>query len=398
MRKQRLRLLIPLLVLLLLSGCGGSPDPDPPAVSSDGSGAVVSAAASSETADASASGSVPDEEPPEPVRVPAAPPVEFKTANTYSEANVRSGPGTEYPVVGKVKAGAYMYVLSDPENDWTAIRRSDGIRGYIDSSLLNVRTTLIQPPPPEIAEPISEEEAYDRLMYEQENFFPDGSYWNDGGEGIPFDSATNNLDLAVSQRACNHGAGRYDCNKHFGIASVPVELTHSGQCLGFASLLSDRVFGASAPIVVHTDWDRLKVGDAIRLTTYRHSMIVLTKSEDAITIAECNADFNTCRISWGRTITREELESRDRIYITRYPEPESDGTSQVVHPVMAVSLYEEPSADSAVVTLQTPDCLLYVINSSTADWYLVETEDGYKGYVEESAVESLYNALIYESP
>ena len=43
-------------------------------------------------------------------------------------------------------------------------------------------------------------------------------------------------------------------------------------------------------------------------------------STDTITVTEVNADYENCRISWGRTITHDELYSMEgeAIFHTRY--------------------------------------------------------------------------------
>lgn len=47
-------------------------------------------------------------------------------------------------------------------------------------------------------------------------------------------------------------------------------------------------------------------------------MIVIEKGNDYIKIADVNYDLNTCKINFGRKITKEELEKQQAWYIRRY--------------------------------------------------------------------------------
>lgn len=149
--------------------------------------------------------------------------------------------------------------------------------------------------------------------------FPSGKYWNHRSAGI-----TDGRESweTVTNTPCNHAAnGIYYCNTYYGVSSVPViGDTCSWQCLGFASMLSDQLFGKNAPVRTFRDFDQLQIGDQIRLLSAEHSMVVIEKSRDSIAVAEVNADYSSCRISWGRRLSRRELEnSGGALYITRYP-------------------------------------------------------------------------------
>jgi hypothetical protein len=51
---------------------------------------------------------------------------------TGKVVNVREGPDTSFPVVGKVVYGEATEILSDPSDDWVRIRiQGDGIEGYM---------------------------------------------------------------------------------------------------------------------------------------------------------------------------------------------------------------------------------------------------------------------------
>ena len=168
------------------------------------------------------------------------------------------------------------------------------------------------PPPPS-----PEEQAREKILQLQKKF-PHGAYWNLMGVGSH--SGREAWEI-VTKTPCNHWLyGSSYCNYYYGKSSVPViGITESIQCLGFASMLSDQIFGKDAPVRMFYEFDKLRIGDQIRLTNAEHSMVVIEKTGDQITVAEVNADYSTCRISWGRKLTRRELANYGgAFYITRY--------------------------------------------------------------------------------
>ena len=85
-------------------------------------------------------------------------------------------------------------------------------------------------------------------------------------------------------------------------------------CIAFAGKVSDAVFGKSAPVKTHKNFDKIKVGDHIRIGDV-HSVIVIEKKKDSVIVAEGNYNAS---VHWGREITRSSLEE-DGFYVdTRY--------------------------------------------------------------------------------
>ena len=163
-------------------------------------------------------------------------------------------------------------------------------------------------------QPITEEEAAATLESLRDTF-PDGSYWNHMGLE-EWDEFT------VTDIPCQHDL-YWDayCNSYIGgIQELFPQFEPMEQCLGFAALLSDLVFGEDAPVSTFTDYIQLRVGDHIRLELTEHSMTVLTVAEEGITVVECNRDYEHCRISWDRFLSWEELAaySYEMECITRY--------------------------------------------------------------------------------
>lgn len=136
--------------------------------------------------------------------------------------------------------------------------------------------------------------------------FPDGMYWNKG---------------SVSNEACSHPSGRM-CNKYEGATNIAFSHYRwyelGTQCLGFASLISDCIFGADAPVHSFSDFKQVRVGDHVRMNNDTHSAIVIEKGTDYILVVECNADYKTCQITWGRKITEATLNATNSWYVTRY--------------------------------------------------------------------------------
>lgn len=97
------------------------------------------------------------------------------------------------------------------------------------------------------------------------------------------------------------------------------------QCLGYASLISDLLFGTDAPISMHHDFSKVRVGDHLRLYLWEHSMVVTEvgtdeSGEQYVYVTEVNADYENCQIQWGRKFTQQDLRRLgDILYIyTRY--------------------------------------------------------------------------------
>ena len=165
-------------------------------------------------------------------------------------------------------------------------------------------------------QPITEEEAAATLESLRDTF-PEGSYWNHVG-------VEDWDEFTVTDSPCQHDL-YWDayCNTYTGgIQELFPQFEPMEQCLGFAALLSDLVFGEDAPVSTFADYTQLRVGDHIRLELTEHSMVVLTVDGEGITVVECNSDYEHCRISWDRFLSWDDLAatSYEMECITRYEE------------------------------------------------------------------------------
>ena len=148
---------------------------------------------------------------------------------------------------------------------------------------------------------------FDERIKMLKKLYPDGKYWN--GDN-----------LGVTESPC-HNNHRYDrCNFYYSTTSLLFPKSDFGwQCAGFASMLSDYCFGKDTAAYNVYDYDEVRVGDQFRFTgsEFSHSAFIIEKTDEYVVVAECNADCETCRINWGRKITREELEKKKAWYISR---------------------------------------------------------------------------------
>ncbi|MBE6731962.1 MAG: hypothetical protein E7564_09760 [Ruminococcaceae bacterium] len=148
------------------------------------------------------------------------------------------------------------------------------------------------------------------------DIFPHKAYWNSRGYDGEIASYLN-----VAHQSCAHNEGKYYCNTYNGKTRDFFPWANNIQCLGFASMISDFLFGKDAKFESFYDYEKLDVGDHIRLTQATHSMIVIEKKADYIKVVECNSNYNNCFINWDREISKEDLmqNSGDYIFFKRIP-------------------------------------------------------------------------------
>lgn len=87
-------------------------------------------------------------------------------------------------------------------------------------------------------------------------------------------------------------------------------------CWAFGLICSDAVFGDLPVTEEHSDFDRVRVGDMLRVDHYTHTVVVLEKRANSVIVTEGN--YNG-KIHWGREISRQSLENGEFYATTRYP-------------------------------------------------------------------------------
>ena len=70
------------------------------------------------------------------VNVPATAGTKMKVVTQSSNLNIRKGPGTDQPVVGKAAHDEMVTVLSKANDQWALIKTDEGAEGYVYSQYL----------------------------------------------------------------------------------------------------------------------------------------------------------------------------------------------------------------------------------------------------------------------
>lgn len=65
-----------------------------------------------------------------------APFSQMRVSTQSSNLNVRKGPGTDQPIIGKAAHDSTVTFLSKYNDDWYLVRTSDGVEGYCSTAYL----------------------------------------------------------------------------------------------------------------------------------------------------------------------------------------------------------------------------------------------------------------------
>ena len=85
-------------------------------------------------------------------------------------------------------------------------------------------------------------------------------------------------------------------------------------CSGFAFKMSDAAFG-NKKAKMHKNFNKIKVGDIIRLDDNTHSVIVMKVVGSSLVVAEGNYNAS---VHWGRIIKKSEVKKTGTYVMTRY--------------------------------------------------------------------------------
>lgn len=262
-------------------------------------------------------------------------PLEIEVSESF---DVYVIPRTDARVVETSEIGDIITVSSLTTNsmegvdtpDMLKITTADGIIGFIEPSYIDdtVLTELCELDGFVSATATTEEDAFnvfdeayldlsiDEKIGLLKQWYPENRNWNTVG----LDTEDMDQDYAVSlitDTACNHSTTS-QCQCYEGLTLYEFNYSTNIQCLAFASMVSDFLFGKDAEITVIYDMDEIQVGDHIRYTNSTHSMIVTEVSEDGFRVVEVNSDYNSCRIKWDRYISKDELSLYAFKVLSRY--------------------------------------------------------------------------------
>ena len=85
-------------------------------------------------------------------------------------------------------------------------------------------------------------------------------------------------------------------------------------CSGFAFMMSDAAFGKKKA-TMHKNFNKIKVGDIVRLDNNTHSVIVMKVVGSSLVVAEGN--YNSS-VHWGRIIKKSEVKKTGTYVMSRY--------------------------------------------------------------------------------
>ena len=71
------------------------------------------------------------------VNVAAGSGTKAKVTTDSTNLNVRQGPGTDQPILGKAAHGATVTLLSKPNDQWWLIKTDEGVEGYAYAQYLS---------------------------------------------------------------------------------------------------------------------------------------------------------------------------------------------------------------------------------------------------------------------
>lgn len=205
-------------------------------------------------------------------------------------------------------------------------RIADGRVGYIDKTILTpeilgqlTEEKLVAVNPLRVFNIFSENAGLsieEKLTY-LKSVYEEGKYFNSSGVNVVGLSQEWSVSV-TTDIPCNHSENGYRyCQTYLGLTSQMFDGKTNIQCLAFASVISDFLFGKETPIVKLSSFEQLKAGDHIRLVKSQHSLIVLEVKEDSVTALECNSDYESCKIAWGRTVTKADIEKEEHMYLSR---------------------------------------------------------------------------------
>ncbi len=221
---------------------------------------------------------------------PAEPP-ETPTASEDS-SSISTAPSTQSKSSSKTRTSS---ASKSSKASSSAASKTSGLKKYVPVCTYE-----------ELAQSLAPYTVETRLQM-LKSYFPDGRYWNHAGYDISGLSQSEYCLITTAKKCVHHSAYATSCNHYQGLSKSFFRYRDDCQCLAFASLVSDLLYGKSTPITEHRSFDQIKVGDQVRFVKAAHSVIVIGKQANSVTVLECNYK-NNCRIDWGRKISASYFE------------------------------------------------------------------------------------------
>ncbi len=249
--------------------------------------------------------------------------------------NVHATPASNSRVLATINEGESFVIhssYSSEENPTKLLISSEGgLSGYASTTVVDDKT-LTQLSEIDLfltsyltnqSEPIDIfDEKYSQLSFNEKliklkQWYPNGRYWNT--QGFESENGEPQSLTVTTSTPCVHTANDYVfCSTYNGTLYSYFSYDENIQCLAFANLLSDFLFGIDAPVTEHTDLNNVKPGDSIRFVTLTHSAVVTEVTDEGFYLVEVNEDYENCQIQWDRFISKEEISQNNYKVFSRY--------------------------------------------------------------------------------
>lgn len=136
----------------------------------------------------------------------------------------------------------------------------------------------------------------------EQSKFPSGTYWNN----------RENPDK-VTLKPCSH---KENCRSFIYQVNIAGDQLKASQCHGFALKVAADIYGKQnlSHWRKYTTYHGVNEGDVIRIYGGTHTIIITKVYGNSVEYADCNYG-DTCRITWGQVMSKEELQ---RVYQYSY--------------------------------------------------------------------------------
>lgn len=236
-------------------------------------------------------------------------------------------PSTSSGVLRHLSSGDKLELTGDKTDTMVRVRLEDGLIGFLDQVVVGEEMlkelTLVNnelAAPKNVSNLFSEENmalGFEEKLELLRELFPNKKYWN--SVGIDLSGLSQEWAATITTDwPCDHSYnGCRFCHQYNGATLKLFDPEINIQCLGFASMISDFLFGKDAPISILENPKELRPGDHIRNVDLQHSMVVTAVFSDSLRVVQCNSDYDNCQILWDEKLSFEDLEGYELMLISR---------------------------------------------------------------------------------